>query len=142
MACYSMKANKTFCPEIQEIENVYSFISRFFSDCEIDISIENLFKMAVDEILSNIVYYGFEESQEGAIVVVSIQIDSNAVSITFRDNGKPFDPLSIEEPDISLGIDERQMGGLGIHIIKNSFNEVHYSFENGYNVLTLKKRIV
>ena len=136
-----MKAAKTFPAEIPEIENVYAFISRIFSVGGIGINTVILFEMAVDEVFSNIVNHGLEESRCAVVVEVFIQISGDVISITFKDNGKPFDPLSWSEPDISLGLSERPEGGLGIHIVKNSFDEVHYSFEKGLNVFTLKKRM-
>ena len=136
-----MKAIEIFPAEIPEIENVYTFISQVFSDFGIEKKAERLFEMAVDEIFSNIVKHGFGESRSGALVEVFVQIEDNMIYITFKDNGKPFDPLSWKEPDISLNLDERLAGGLGIHIVKNSFDEIHYSFKNGLNVLTLGKRM-
>jgi sigma-B regulation protein RsbU (phosphoserine phosphatase) len=137
-----VKTNVVFPAEMPEIENIYGFIERALSRNEVGAetkSLQNLFKMAADEIFSNIASYGFDGSREGAAVEISIEIAKDTVSMMFRDNGKPFDPTSRKTPDISRGLDERPVGGLGIHIVKNSFDEVHYSFENGFNVLTLKK---
>ncbi|MDR1979203.1 MAG: ATP-binding protein [Synergistaceae bacterium] len=129
----------TFRAEMSEIENIYVFISRTLSESEVDPGIENLFMLAVDEIFSNIVKYGFDGSGEGATADISIQIEDGAASLTFRDGGKPFDPLSANPPDVLLGLDEKPVGGLGVYIVKNSFDEVRYSREDDHNVFTLKK---
>ena len=138
MSCYI----RVFPVEISEIDNIYDIISLAFSQEGLDKTMEYLFSAAADEIFSNIVNYGFEGSREDdheKIVEVSIQIEDSVISMTFKDNGKPFDPLSSKSPDISLGLHERPIGGLGIYMVKNSFDEACYSFENGFNVFTIKK---
>jgi anti-sigma regulatory factor (Ser/Thr protein kinase) len=133
--------SRTFPADISEIENVYGFISRFFSENEVDSAMEPIFDLAVDEIFSNIVKHGYESeaSRTAAAVHIALHVEDGAVSLTFRDRGKPFDPLQARPPDLSLDLDERPMGGLGIYIVKNSFDDVRYSFEDGFNVFTLKK---
>lgn len=61
--------------------------------------------------------------------------------ITFIDNGVPFDPLKADDPDITLSAQERQIGGLGIYMVKQSMDEISYEYRNGQNILTIKKRI-
>ena len=62
-------------------------------------------------------------------------------TIIFTDRGIPFDPLQRSEPDVTLKAEEREIGGLGILMVKKSMDEVLYSYEDGQNILTLKKRI-
>ena len=61
--------------------------------------------------------------------------------ITFIDNGVPFDSLKADDPDITLSAQERQIGGLGIYMVKQSMDEISYEYRNGQNILTIKKRI-
>jgi anti-sigma regulatory factor (Ser/Thr protein kinase) len=122
-----------------EIENIYGLIEKALRGESADAALVNLFKMAADEVFSNIVNYGFGDFKTGASVSVLLEGKKDVLSMTFRDNGKPFNPLTLPTPDTSLSVEERPAGGLGIHILKNSFDEVSYSFENGFNVLTLKK---
>lgn len=63
------------------------------------------------------------------------------VTIQFLDNGKPFNPLAKEDTDITLSAEERGIGGLGILMVKKSMDAVDYAYENGSNVLTIKKSI-
>jgi anti-sigma regulatory factor (Ser/Thr protein kinase) len=135
-----MEASGSFPAKISEIEKIYGMISLALSGSGIDASVETLFKMAADEIFSNIVNHGFGGLQDGD-VTVSIQAGDGEASMTFRDGGRPFDPMSIPAPDVSLGLEERQAGGLGIYIVLGSFDEVRYAFENGFNVFTVKKRL-
>jgi anti-sigma regulatory factor (Ser/Thr protein kinase) len=139
----NIKASRTFPADIPEIENVYAFISQTLSENGIGPAIENLFNLAVDEIFSNIVRYGYASDASrptaDAAIQITVQIDGDGVSMTFRDRGEPFDPLQARPPDLSLAIDERPVGGLGIYIVKNTFDDVCYAFEDGFNIFTLKK---
>ena len=63
------------------------------------------------------------------------------ISLTFMDNGKPYDPLSRKDPDVSLSAEQRKIGGLGIYMVKKSMDEIQYSYRNGTNMLTLKKKL-
>ena len=63
------------------------------------------------------------------------------VSITFIDSGVPFNPLEKPDPDVTLSVEERGIGGLGIFMVKKSMDDVQYSYDNGFNILTIYKRI-
>lgn len=133
------EANRNFPANLSEIENVYEFISQVITKNNIDSTVGDLLKMATDEIFSNIVNHAFKDMRQGTMVGVAVRVEDGAISMTFRDRGTPFDPLSIASPDISSGLEERPVGGLGIHIVKNMFDGVHYAFVDGFNVFTLKK---
>ena len=64
-----------------------------------------------------------------------------AVIITFIDNGVPYDPLANDDPDTTLSADERQIGGLGIYMVKKSMDEISYEYQKGQNILKIKKHI-
>ena len=76
-------------------------------------------------------------------VTLSVGFDSNARTLSFRmtDRGTPFDPLKKPDPDITLSAEEREIGGLGIFIVKKTMDAVTYAYENGENVLTMMKKI-
>ena len=61
--------------------------------------------------------------------------------ITFADHGVPYDPLAKEDPDVTLSLNDREIGGLGIFMVKKSMDDMIYAYENGQNVLTIRKRI-
>ena len=63
------------------------------------------------------------------------------VAITLRDWGTPYDPLAKADPNVSLPADDRQIGGLGIFMVKKSMDEINYEYKNGQNILTIKKHI-
>jgi anti-sigma regulatory factor (Ser/Thr protein kinase) len=74
---------------------------------------------------------------------LGIGFDRNARTVTFRmtDKGVPFDPLKKPDPDITLSAEDREIGGLGIFITKNTMDSVSYAYENGENILTMIKKI-
>ena len=76
-----------------------------------------------------------------ATVRVEVAEEPLAVIITFIDNGAPCDPLASADPDISLSADERQIGGLGIYMVKKSMDEISYEYQKGQNILRIKKHI-
>ena len=95
--------------------------------------------VAIDELLSNICYYAYGDGVGKAYVTVETMPDKRGISITLEDEGEPFNPLSHEDPDVTLGLDERGIGGLGIMLVKRTMDDVHYEYKNGRNRLTFVK---
>lgn len=87
----------------------------------------------------NIVRYAYRELPGEAAVEAEITEKPLAVNITFIDCGVPFNPQAKAQPDISLPAEERQVGGLGIYIVRKSMDEISYRYENGKNILQIKK---
>ena len=98
--------------------------------------------IAVEEIFVNIAHYAYNPKVGTAVVRIEVLPDPPTVDITFIDEGVPYDPLAKEDPDITLSDDERDFGGLGIFMVKNSMDDVTYEYRNGHNILTLKKGLV
>ena len=71
----------------------------------------------------------------------TIQEEDRSVTFRLSDEGIPFDPLKKPDPDITLSLEERQIGGLGIFIVKKTMDSVSYAYENGKNILTMIKKI-
>ena len=93
--------------------------------------------LALDELGVNIVKYGGEVSE----IEVSLSSGKEAVTIEITDDGRPFDPINdAVEPDLSALVEERRIGGLGIYLVRNMMDEMHYRREQGKNHLTLMKR--
>jgi anti-sigma regulatory factor (Ser/Thr protein kinase) len=96
--------------------------------------------VALDELLTNIVNYGYQDGNAHEILI-DISIGDDALTIELRDDGRPFDPLSVPEPDLSADIEHRHLGGLGMHFVRSLLDSVTYKRSNGWNVLTLTKRL-
>jgi anti-sigma regulatory factor (Ser/Thr protein kinase) len=96
--------------------------------------------LVLEEALSNIIYYAFEDNEIHKIEIL-LKNQDNMLTIEIIDDGIPFDPLSHEQPDITLQAEERPVGGLGIFLISKIMDTVQYSRINNFNILTLKKNI-
>ena len=94
--------------------------------------------VAIDEVFSNIVQYSGAKS---VTVVANLDEPTSMFSLTFVDGGKPYNPLANDDPDVSLPVEEREIGGLGIFLVKKTMDEIQYQRCNDQNVLTIKKRI-
>ena len=97
--------------------------------------------VAVEEIFVNIAHYAYAPDKGRAAVRVEVSDDPVTVSITFIDQGMPYDPLARADPDVSLPVSERDVGGLGVFLTKQLMDDVTYSYRDGRNILTLKKKL-
>jgi anti-anti-sigma factor len=96
--------------------------------------------MALDDLLNNVVQYAFPNDPTAHTIVVEGEVRDECVTLTITDDGIPFNPLTVATPDLSLLLHEREVGGLGIHLIRSMFDEVTYHRNVGRNVLTVKKK--
>ena len=98
--------------------------------------------MALDDLLNNVVQYAFPNDPTAHHIDVEGEVRDEWVTLTITDDGIPFNPLTVAPPDLSLLLHEREIGGLGIHLVRSMFDEVTYHRNVGRNVLTVKKRLV
>ncbi len=105
-------------------------------------SVKNQMKImiALEELFINVAHYAYPEGVEGT-VAIELDITDDVMRLTLKDSGMPFDPLAKEDPDITLSAGERQIGGLGIFMVKKTMDDVSYVYENGQNILTITHRI-
>jgi len=96
--------------------------------------------LSLEEAVSNIIFYAWSDSKEH-LIDLKIKYYEKALTIILSDDGKPFDPTTREEPDINLPIEERPIGGLGIHLIKRLMDGITYTRKEDKNQLTLIKNI-
>lgn len=97
--------------------------------------------IAIDELFSNIVHYAYHPEVGPATVRVEVLEDPLSVVITFIDQGVPYDPLSRADPDVTLSAEKREIGGLGIYIVKKNMNEITYEYKDGRNILRIRKEL-
>ena len=101
---------------------------------------EFAFHLAFEEIVSNIIYYAYPPEAVGELTI-EIHESQYQVIITFKDRGRPFDPLSVAEPDTTLSIGERSIGGLGIFLVKKMMDTVNYTYSDSQNILEIRKHL-
>lgn len=97
--------------------------------------------IAIDEMFSNIVKYGYPEGSGPVTVRFIGREHSRSIFIRFEDEGVPYNPLTKEDPDITLSAEERNIGGLGIFMVKKTMDDIKYKYEDGKNILTIKKNL-
>ena len=95
--------------------------------------------IAVEELFINIASYSYDSGIGTATMQVTVHKEPLSVEITFIDNGKQYDPLAREDPDITLPVKKRKKGGLGIFMVKKSMDDINYEYKDGKNILTIKK---
>jgi anti-sigma regulatory factor (Ser/Thr protein kinase) len=96
--------------------------------------------LVFDEILSNIISYAYQDDA-GHEIKIGIDLTAEKLLVSIEDDGIPFNPFAREEPDTSLPIEDREIGGLGIHLVKNVMDEVTYHRRQDANLLVLSKNL-
>lgn len=96
-------------------------------------------RLCIEEVVENIVSYAYKDGN--GFVEVGTRIDDGVLEISFKDAGVKFNPLEKEDPDITLAIEDRPIGGLGIFLCKQMMDDIRYTYENGENRLTMYKKI-
>ncbi len=126
----------------ENLPQVLGFVDEQLEAAQCPVKIQMQIDIAVEEIFVNIAHYAYEQEVGTAAVRVEVTNEPPAVQITFIDQGIPYDPLAKADPDVTLSIEERQIGGLGIFMVKKTMDDVEYKYLDGHNVLTLKKGLV
>ena len=126
---------------IENIPAVTAFVEEQLEQYNCPMKAQMQIDIAIDELFSNIAQYAYTPKTGKATVRMEVTENPMAVVISFIDNGIPYDPLAKADPNVSLPADERQIGGLGIFMVKKSMDEINYEYKNGQNVLTIKKHI-
>ena len=121
------------------LDKVLAFVDEQLEATECSMKIQMQIDLAVEEIFVNIANYAYDPETGPATVRVDVTPDGTVVTITFVDNGVPYDPLAKADPDITLSAEQRDIGGLGIFLVKKNMDDVSYEYVNGSNILTLKK---
>ena len=127
--------------KLDNLDNVTEFVEEQLEPMDIPIKTQMQINLAVEEIFVNIAHYAYAPEDGMAEIEVELNNDPRVI-ITFIDNGKPFDPLSNEDPDITKTAEDRNIGGLGIFMVKKSMDNVTYKYENGQNILRIEKKLV
>ena len=124
---------------VENISVVTDFVDDFLDNHDCPIKAKMQINIAVDEIFSNISHYAYGNDIGEAKVKLEMKDDPRAVLITFIDGGVPYNPLEKKDPDTTLSAEEREIGGLGIYMVKKNMDEMSYVYSNGKNQLTMKK---
>ena len=127
--------------EIANLDEVNRFIENQLEEHDCSPKVQIQIALAVEEIFVNVAHYAYK-SEEGIVTIrTEIHEQPRAISITFIDSGVPYNPLEKEDPDITLSAEEREIGGLGIFMVKQSMDDISYEYAGNRNRLTIIKKI-
>lgn len=126
---------------IDNLDEVTGFVNRHLEALDCPVKARMQIELATEEIFTNIASYAYTPDKGRAKVRVEVSDDPLEVILTFIDKGKPYDPLAKEDPDVTLTAEDREVGGLGIFLTKQTMDDVSYEYKDGQNILRLKKNI-
>ena len=131
---------KKFKAEKKELDKVQDFVTKELKKQNCDSKTLNNINLAIEEVFVNIASYSYKGKK--GTCLLKINYDGNKTfNFIFEDSGIKFDPLNEKDPDISLSVEERDVGGLGIFLTKKTMDRVDYKYEDNKNILTISKKI-
>lgn len=126
--------------ELGQLALVYSFIEQETSCTGLDESVRKQIKLALEEAVTNVILYAYPDRKDQDIRI-DLNCSGGMLKIEITDTGLPFNPLERETPDLTLSVEERPVGGLGIFLVTQLMDDVRYRRLAGKNVLTMIKNI-
>jgi len=125
---------------IQQIPQLAEFVETIAEEKNLDQALAMSLNLALEEAVTNVILYAYPDGIDG-LVDIEAFIHKDCLEFIISDSGKPFDPTAAPEADVTLGVDERQIGGLGIYLVRNIMDTVSYRYEKGKNILVMIKKI-
>lgn len=135
-----MGNDNTLCMsnDIEELNKLEPFLNGIFEREHLDMSMLPQIDLALEEAVTNIIMYAYPEGEKGT-AELTVEVADGQISATLIDSGTPFNPLQQQEANLDVSLEERKIGGLGIHLIREIMDVVEYAYEDGRNVLKMKK---
>lgn len=127
---------RIFQPKLESINKIQEFIRENLDKLKCDPGKLLKIDLIIEELVINIIKHGLKTVEKGSISV-AINTEHGKAVLKIKDNGIPFNPLKAEDPDINLGLEKRNPGGLGIYMVKKIAKEINYSYQSGQNQITL-----
>lgn len=124
--------SSSFAPTIESVKEAAEFAEKALEDFEVPKKLIVKLMVAIDEIYSNIVRYSGADKAD-----ILIEKNESELKVVFADNGKPYNPLEREDPDVTASAEERSIGGLGIYMVRKMMDSVDYEYRSGMNRLTI-----
>lgn len=127
-------------PDLKEVVRANAVFGEFADRHALSTAVRRSFNVAIDELMTNTVSYGFRGRTGGALGL-AVELLPDRLTMTLTDDGAPFDPWVQIAPDTTLSMESRRIGGLGIHLVKQMMDEARYEHRDGRNVVVLVKRL-
>lgn len=123
----------------ENLNAVLDFVANELEAADCPMKLQTQIAIAVEEIYVNIAHYAYNPTVGGAVIRITV---GDEIIIEFEDQGKPYNPLIKDDPDITARAEEREIGGLGIYMVKNMMDTVEYRHEDNRNILLIKKTVM
>ena len=124
---------------VENLPEVTEFVTASLEERDCSMKIVMQMELVIEEIFVNVASYAYAPDSGLVTVQKSFDDEPRALNLTFIDSGKPYNPLEHKDPDTSLGVDEREIGGLGIFLVKKNVDVINYARRDGQNILSVKK---
>ena len=132
---------RTFPADTNALPDVLGFLEETLEGYSCSMKTQIALSVAIEEAFVNVARYAYGGGEGEVVLGIGFEEESRTLTLRMTDGGTPFDPLKRENPDITLSAEERQIGGLGIYIVKKTMDTVSYAYENEKNILTMTKQI-
>ncbi len=124
---------------VENLDEVLAFLDAHLEAQDCSIKVQTQLDIALEEMFVNVAHYAYTPDVGMVSISYTALSEPNGAQITLIDSGIPYNPLAKDDPDITLSVEERQIGGLGIYMVKQSMDEVAYKHEDGKNIFTMTK---
>jgi len=135
-----MQKHLTLHNDVQQIALLADYIDEVANEGAIDPALAMSLNLALEEAVANVILYAYPQGTVGTVDITATVADG-LLTFTISDSGVPFDPTQKEEADITLSLEERPIGGLGIFLVNQIMDTVDYERREGRNILTLTKKL-
>jgi serine/threonine-protein kinase RsbW len=136
-----MNERRTCVPgEADQLPVLAQFLQEFWSAAELPPAQSLPFEIALEEIFMNVVLHGTPKGQQGRVEVCLALVDDN-LTLAVEDNGPPFDPLTVADPDTQAPLEDRRVGGLGVYFVRQMMDDVSYRRVGPHNQLRMTKHV-
>ena len=135
-----MQHSITLTNDIEQVPQLADFVDMVCEEVGFDPSIAIQMNLAIEEAVVNVMSYAYPVGTVGN-VIIEAQANEDCLTFTIIDNGTPFDPTAKSEVDTTLSAEERPIGGLGIHLVRQLMDSINYERIDNKNILTLRKKL-
>jgi anti-sigma regulatory factor (Ser/Thr protein kinase) len=125
---------------LSETERLRQFAEEFITKNHLDENARFALNLSLEEIVSNIIKYAHQDNKQHEIHL-ELSLQASQLTVVIQDDGGPFDPTIYPEPDLSIPVEQRAIGGLGIHLVRNFMDFIEYQRIKDKNILILKKQV-
>jgi anti-sigma regulatory factor (Ser/Thr protein kinase) len=126
--------------DIETIPQLNEFIDGFCEERGIGMNVSMRLNLAIEEAVVNVMNYAYPKGMVG-YVDIDVEADEKIITFVISDTGMPFDPTRKADADVTLSVEERPIGGLGIHLVRQIIDEISYRYADHKNILTLRKKL-